>query len=127
MEKSTDSFILGRVKSIKYAFKGAYLLLRTEHAIISQSLIAALFVFLGVICGITRTEWLFQILSIGLLLSIEGINTAVEKLCDFIHPDYHEQIGFIKDISAGAVTFSALTAIATSVIIYYPYIYEVFI
>lgn len=125
MEKSTDSFILGRVKSIKYACKGAYLLLRTEHSIISQSLIAALFIFIGFISGITKIEWLFQIFSIGLLLSLEGINTAVEKLCDFVHPDYHKQIGFIKDISAGAVTFAALTAMTTILIIYYPYIYEI--
>jgi diacylglycerol kinase (ATP) len=59
----------------------------------------------------------------GLVLSIEGLNTAVEKIADFIHPDYHERIGFIKDIAAGAVFFAALTAIAVGCIIYFPYLF----
>jgi len=53
-------------------------------------------------------------------MSIEGINTAVEKIADFIHPDFHHRIGFIKDIAAGAVFFAALTAIAIGLIIYVP-------
>ena len=57
---------------------------------------------------------------IGLVLSIEGLNTAVEKIPDFIHPQYHEKIGFVKDIAAGAVFFAALTALAVILIIYVP-------
>jgi diacylglycerol kinase (ATP) len=53
-------------------------------------------------------------------MSIEGLNTAVEKIADFIHPNYHERIGFIKDIAAGSVFFAALTAIAIGLIIYLP-------
>ena len=65
-------------------------------------------------------EWLFQTLAIGLVLSIEGLNTAVEKVADFIHPEYHTKIGFIKDIAAGAVFFAAMTAIAIGLMIYLP-------
>ena len=53
---------------------------------------------------------------------MEGLNTAVEKIADFIHPTYHERIGFIKDIAAGAVFFAAITAIVIGLIIYVPYI-----
>jgi diacylglycerol kinase (ATP) len=53
-------------------------------------------------------------------MSVEGLNTAVEKVADFIHPEYHEKIGFIKDIAAGAVFFSALTAVAVGLLIYLP-------
>ena len=63
---------------------------------------------------------MFQVLIFGLVLSIEGLNTAVEKIADFIHPDYHERIGFIKDIAAGAVFFAAMSAIAIGLIIYLP-------
>jgi diacylglycerol kinase (ATP) len=54
------------------------------------------------------------------VLSIEGLNTAVEKIADFIHPEYHEKIGFIKDIAAGSVFFAALTAMAVAGLIYVP-------
>ena len=63
---------------------------------------------------------MFQTLAIGLVLGIEGVNTAVEKVADFIHPEFHEKIGFIKDIAAGAVFFAAMTAIAVGCLIYIP-------
>ncbi len=124
MKKSSDGFLIGRVKSFRYAFKGAFLLITTEHSVITQSLLAVILIISGFLFHITKTEWLFQVLVIGLVLSIEGLNTAVEKLCDFIHSDYHKHIGFIKDIAAGAVTFAALTAVVVVLIIYSPYIYE---
>jgi diacylglycerol kinase (ATP) len=74
----------------------------------------------GFYFNITATEWLFQTFAIGLIMSIEGLNTAVEKIADFIHPNYHERIGFIKDIAAGSVFFAAVTAIIIGLIIYVP-------
>ena len=115
-----NSLFNGRLKSIVFAVKGAVKLLTTEHSIIVQFTIAILMTVAGFYCAITKTEWLFQTLAIGLVMSIEGLNTAIEKIADFIHPDYHERIGFIKDISAGAVLFAAVTAIAIGLIIYTP-------
>ncbi len=116
-------FFVGRVKSLKYAIKGMLILLRTEHAIISQVSIGLLFMGLGFYFQITRFEWIMQILLIGFVLATESLNTAVEKVCDFIHPDFHEKIGFIKDISAGAVSFAVFTTMIIASIIYYPYIF----
>lgn len=118
-EKDT-SLIKGRLKSILFAFKGAIKLITTEHSVMVQFSIGILMLLAGFYFTISTTEWLFQTLAIGLVLSIEGLNTAVEKLSDFIHPEYHKKIGFIKDISAGAVFFAAMTAIAIGLIIYVP-------
>lgn len=121
MEFQKDTaFFSGRLKSMGYAFKGAVKLITTEHSVMAQFSIGILLIFLGVYFNITKTEWLFQTLAIGLVLSIEGLNTAVEKIADFVHPKFHERIGFIKDIAAGAVFFAALTAIAIGIIIYLP-------
>lgn len=124
MKKSSDVFLIGKVNSFRHAFKGAFLLITTEHSVITQSLLAAILIISGLLFHITETEWLFQVLVIGLVLSIEGLNTAVEKLCDFIRSDYHKYIGFIKDIAVGAVTFAALAAAMITLIIYSLYIYE---
>jgi diacylglycerol kinase (ATP) len=115
-----NTFISGRLKSVSFALKGAVKLITTEHSIMVQFTIGIFMTIAGFYFNITKTEWLFQILSIGLVMSIEGLNTAVEKVADFIHPDYHERIGFIKDIAAGAVLFAAFTAIAIGIIIYAP-------
>jgi diacylglycerol kinase (ATP) len=63
---------------------------------------------------------MMQVLAFGLVLGIESLNTAVEKLADFVHPEFHNKIGFIKDIAAGAVLFAALAAIAIGLLIYVP-------
>jgi diacylglycerol kinase (ATP) len=121
MEFQRDKkFISGRFKSLGFALKGAIKLATTEHSVMVQSSIAVLLVIAGFYFEISREEWMFQTLAIGLVLAIEGLNTAVEKVADFIHPEFHEKIGFIKDIAAGAVFFAAITAIIIGCFIYIP-------
>jgi diacylglycerol kinase (ATP) len=115
-----NSFFTGRFKSMGFALKGVIKLVTTEHSVMVQTFIGILMVFAGFYFHISHEEWLIQTLAIGLVLGIEGLNTAVEKVADFIHPEFHEKIGFIKDIAAGAVFFAAMTAIAVGLIIYVP-------
>ena len=118
-----ETLFTGRLKSMGFALKGAFKLITTEHSVMVQSSLAVMMTLAGFYFGINRVEWMMQILVFGLVLSIEGLNTAVEKIADFIHPDYHERIGFIKDIAAGAVFFSSFTSIAIGCIIYFPYLF----
>lgn len=119
--KKDNSFFTGRIKSVKYAVVGAYKLITTEHSVMVQFSVGILITILGFVFDITKTEWMFQTIAIGMVLATEGINTAVEKIADFIHPEFHERIGFIKDIAAGAVTFAAITAFTIGALIYIPY------
>ena len=115
-----NSFIKGRLKSVRFAVKGAYKLITTEHSVMVQSSLAVILIIAGFVFDIERWEWAAQILAFGLVLGIESLNTAVEKIADFIHPEFHDRIGFIKDIAAGAVMFAALAAIAIGLLIYVP-------
>ena len=115
-----NSFFSGRLKSVGFAVKGALKLITTEHSVMVQSSLAVLMTVAGFYFKIDRYEWMMQILAFGLVLGVESLNTAVEKIADFIHPEYHERIGFIKDIAAGAVMFAALAAMAIGLLIYVP-------
>ena len=44
----------------------------------------------------------------------------MEKICDFVHEDFEERIGFIKDVAAGAVAIAALGAFVIILILYLP-------
>src|SRR5690606_5259123 len=114
------TFIGKRLKGCGYAFKGALLLLRHEASIQVQTVIAIIMTVAGFYFEISNTEWMLQILAIGLVMSIEGMNTAAEEIADFVHPDFHNQIGFMKDVAAGAVFFAAITAVIIGCIIYIP-------
>lgn len=116
-------FITGRIRGGGYAIKGAWLLLKHEPSIQVQFVLALLVTIMGFYFDITATEWMFQLLAIGLVMCTEGLNTAVENIADFVHPDFHTKIGLIKDIAAGSVFIAAIIAVIIGVIIYFPYIF----
>lgn len=118
-----NEFISNRIRSIGYASKGAYLLLKTEASIQVQSVIAVVVTILGFVYELSSTEWCLQILTITLIMAVEGVNTAIEKTADFIHPEKHPAIGLIKDIAAGAVFFTAMGAVLVGMVIYIPKIF----
>lgn len=118
-----ESFLVNRIKSVGYAFKGAVLLLKTESSIKIQFVIGLLVTAAGFYYQISPTEWMLQMLAIGLVMGAEGLNTAIEAIADFIHPDFHSKIGHIKDISAGAVFIAAIAASVVGCIIYFPKVF----
>ncbi|MFD2586708.1 diacylglycerol kinase family protein [Croceitalea marina] len=118
-----ESFFVNRIKSIGFALKGMFLLLRTEASIKVQFVIALITAAAGFYFEISITEWILQCLAIGLVMGIEGMNTAVEKLSDFVQPEHDEKIGFIKDVSAGAVMIVSILASVIGLLIYIPKIF----
>ncbi len=115
-----------RILAFKYAIRGALMLLKNEASIQVQVSIAILVTAVGFYFDITKTEWMLQCFAIGLVLSIEGLNTAIEEIANFVHPNFHNKIGYIKDVAAGAVFFAAVTALAIAGFIYLPYITVLF-
>ncbi|KAB1159697.1 diacylglycerol kinase family protein [Tenacibaculum aiptasiae] len=120
MKNPNDGYFKGRLRSMKFALKGMWLLITTEDSIKAQFSIAIIATIVGFYFDISASEWMFQCLAIGMVLVAEALNTAVEKVADFIHPDYHKKIGFIKDIAAGAPAFAALISLVIAGIIYLP-------
>ncbi|KKL45767.1 hypothetical protein LCGC14_2352330 [marine sediment metagenome] len=118
-----ESFLKNRVKSVGFALRGALLLIRTEASIKIQVFLAILMTAAGFYFEISSIEWILQVLAISLVMGIEGANTGIEKICDFIHPEFDVRIGFIKDISAGAVMLVSVGASIVGLIIYLPKIF----
>ncbi|MDT7830468.1 diacylglycerol kinase family protein [Pricia sp. S334] len=115
-----ESFLKNRIKSVGFAWRGALLLIRTEPSIKIQVVLALVMTAAGFYFEISTLEWIAQVLAIALVIGIEGANTAIEKICDFIHPEFDRRIGFIKDVSAGAVMLVSIGAIIVGLIIYLP-------
>ncbi|WP_291869319.1 diacylglycerol kinase family protein [Maribacter sp.] len=118
-----ESFLVNRIKSVGFALKGAFLLVRTEASIKIQFFIAIVMTIAGFYYEISNLEWILQVFAIALVMGIEGLNTAVEKIADFVQPNFDERIGFIKDIAAGAVMIVSIAATIIGLIIYLPKIF----
>lgn len=120
MGKTKSGFIKRRLKGITYSFKGILILITTEDSIKAQFFIGLFITVFGFIFNISAIEWMIQLTIIGVVLVAEALNTAVEKIADFIHPEYHNKIGVIKDVAAGAAGFAAIISIIIGCIIYIP-------
>jgi len=74
---------------------------------------------------ISVVEWMAVLLCIGAVISLEMLNSAVEKLCDMVHAEYHPIIKVIKDIAAGAVLFASMISVIIACIIFLPKLFLV--
>lgn len=55
--------------------------------------------------------WVAVSISTALVLAAELLNTAVECVCDALHPEKHPLIGIAKDCAAGAVLVCSASAL----------------
>lgn len=78
---------------------------------------------LGKILKIEPWEWIGIFLSAGLVVVAEIINSAIERLCDHLHPDLHPAIGRVKGITAGAVLFAVGIALVVGGLVFLPKIF----
>jgi diacylglycerol kinase (ATP) len=115
-----SSFFSKRLQSFGYAFRGLAIFFQTQTNAKIQVLIALFVILLGFLLQIVWYEWALLIFAIGLVLSAEAMNTAIEFLTDLVSPTYNEKAGKVKDIAAGAVLLTAITAILIAMLIFIP-------
>ncbi|HSC54022.1 MAG TPA: diacylglycerol kinase family protein [Phnomibacter sp.] len=106
---------------VQFACQGWAAFFRTETHGQIQLVMAILVLAAGLFFSISKIEWIAVLACIGLVLALEMVNTAIEKLADQTHPAQHPQIGFVKDISAGAVLWASVISVAIGVLIFWPY------
>ena len=112
------------IKSVGYAWRGLKTCIAGEPNFKIHISCSILVLIAGFIFKISIPEWYVILLCIGLVLSMEMLNTAIEKLCDVVHREYHPGIRATKDIAAGAVLVSAIIAAVCGAIIFIPEIFS---
>ena len=109
-----------RLKSIAFAFAGIRELLIREHNSRIHLAGTIAVVAAGVVFHVSTTEAAVLATVTGAVWIAELFNTCVERIMDFIHPEEHPSIKFIKDLAAGAVLAAALTAVVVGLLIFIP-------
>lgn len=108
--------------SFGFAFNGIILLIKTERNFIIHFSALIFVVCLGFYFDIQQTEW-FAILGVSaLVMSLEAVNTAIEKFCDLYSTEHDLRIKLIKDISASAVLIAVLFSIVIGIIVFSKYL-----
>lgn len=98
-------------KSFKYAFKGVTSSILYERNM-RIHMCAAFYVLIFMqFYDLSASEKAIIFLTIGSVISLEIINTAIEAVVDLCSPDYHTLAKKAKDLSAGAVLISAVISV----------------
>ena len=106
------------IKSFGYAFKGiTYCLSHERNMRIHLCFMVYMFGFLGVydFFEVTRTQLALLIAVCALVLSLEAVNTAVEKAVDLVTEEIKAFAKISKDAAAGAVLISAIAAVGVGI------------
>jgi len=118
---------ISQMKSFAVAFQGIWTLIRNERNFRFHLLVAVAVITAGFFFNVEKTEWLTIFLCIGLVLSMETLNTSIEYICDLISPEHHPVVKKIKDVSAAAVLLVSIIAVIVGCIIFIPYLLDFFI
>ena len=108
--------------SFKIAIWGLGAAFKEERNFSIEFIIGVLVMFFMIVLKLSPIEESILLLTILVVLSLELINSQIEKFLDIIQPEHHPRVKIIKDFSAGAVLLSALGSIAIGILIFLPHI-----
>lgn len=111
---------------LKFAINGLLIIIREERNFKIHLTIALLTVIISGFLRINKFEWLIIILTIHFVLLMELINSVVERLIDYLKPEYNLQAKTIKDVSAAVVLIAALMSLIVGAIIFLPKLSNLF-
>lgn len=106
--------------SFRDASRGIGRCLRAERNMRVHLGAAAAVVLAAACFRVSRAEWACLLLTMGMVMAAEAMNTAIERLCDFVKEDHDPKIGIIKDIAAGGVLLAAVFAAAVGAVVFLP-------
>lgn len=110
-------------KSFLNAFRGVFVMIKTERNFQIELLAFFINLFLIFYLKLTSTDAALILMASVAVLSAEIFNTAIEKICDIIQPDFDKRVGFIKDIAAGGVVLIAAVSVIIGILVYWKYVF----
>jgi diacylglycerol kinase len=107
-------------ESFRCAIEGVLYVLETERNMMLHFFAAALTLLVAALFRVTCLELACLTLTISVVLVCELANTALEILCDIVCADIEPRIRRVKDIAAGAVLVSAVSAVIVGILVLGP-------
>ena len=112
------------MKNRFYAFVNAFnglifFFKETVHARI-HAFAALVVVLFGLYFQLNSLEWVSVLLCIGLVLSLEAVNSAIEYTVDLASPAYNELAKKAKDVAAAAVLLATIFSVIIAGLIFIP-------
>jgi len=108
--------------AFKVAIRGLGLVIKEEQTFRIQVVAAVLVIFFMFYFPLTASERTILILAIVLVLSLELLNSQIERILDLLQPNFDPRIRRIKDLSASAVLVVSIGSFFVGLLIFLPYV-----
>ncbi len=108
--------------AFKVAFRGFGLVIREEQTFRIQIVATILVVFFMFYFPLSSSEKAVLMLVIVLVLSLELLNSQIERILDLLQPNFDPKIRRIKDLSASAVLLATIGSVFVGLLIFLPYL-----
>ena len=125
-ERKKQKGIKKFINSFTYPLKGLRYAYKNEQNLAVDVGIALVVLIFGFLFKINKYEWAILVLTIGLVISCELLNTAIEAVVDLVTEEYHPLAKVAKDTSAAAVLVFAIVAVIVGLIIFMPKVIGLF-
>ncbi len=103
--------MLGWGPALRNSWRGLVAAGRTERAVRQELVLLALGLPTAALLGTTAWVRVALVASLVLVLAAELLNTAIEKLCDRLHPGRDPSIGLVKDLASGGTLCTQAVAL----------------
>lgn len=101
--------------SFKYAWAGLSYAFHTQRNFRIHVVVGSIVIALSIFLNLSRVEVAVIGLTIGAVLMMELLNTAIESVVDLtVRQTYHELAKIAKDCAAGAVLISAFASVVVA-------------
>lgn len=97
-----------------------------EQSLIIHTIMSAIIISLGIYFKISRYDWLFSMILMSLVLCAELLNTAIEANVDLATKKIHPLAKEAKDAGSATTFMMSIIAFIGELIIFYPYILDLF-
>lgn len=102
------------------AARGVITALKEESTLIVYLIVIIICIGLGIWLKLSTVEWSVLLLTIGVVVGFEFMNTSIENFVDLLSFEYNIKAKKIKDICAAASIINAIISVAIGFLIFLP-------
>lgn len=114
------------IHSTKYSIDGLLYAYKNEKSLILHGVLSIVAIILGFLLKISINQWSVLLISLGVILTIELLNTAIEAIVDMVTLEYKELAKIAKDCGSAATFIATIIGIIIALVIFVPKIILLF-
>jgi len=111
---------------LSFAWNGLLEVIKTERNFQIHLFSALTVILASMLLSLSQMEWIIIVLVIGFVFVAEIINSAIERIIDYLRPEIHPAAKVIKDIAAANVLVASFIATVVGFLLYIPKILALF-